>query len=630
MACFSRSKLLRLLLAGVLGAGLAGLWPAVPAAAPQNQETPEVKSEETTPTFTFRAQRNEVPVRVIVRDAKGNTVGGLTKDDFRLFDNGKPQSLTAFTVENNQPASAGKPPAPAAATAQATPAGEPPAPAAAPAKAAPAQAEPVLALPERYVAFYFDDLVVSFEDMVRMREAAEKFIESSLQPTERAGIFTSSGLGVLDFTADRAKLREALAHLRPRPRTVPAELDCPPLTDYEAYAIVEQHDSIMLGIATWEYIACACGGNASECPDPQARAKDEAIRTWSDDQTQSRQSLRVLLDLVRRLGLLPGQRSVLWLSQGFLTFDLHSDLNELTDRALREHVVISALDSRGLWVDIQGGEAAEHNTLPMGPPPRAPEAGIPRGSGSGSAVGATYAPSMSASLAAYRETGREMHQDVMAQVSHATGGVFIRNTNDYDGGFRKAGALPEFSYLLAFSPQNLKYDGKFHKLKVELVKGRGLSVQARKGYFAPGKQTTPEEGAKGQIREAVFSPTPLQDLPLEMQTQARKIGPHEVEITVEARLDIRALPFRREGDRNINKIIFTVALFDTDGKFVSGKQQERELTLDDTTLANLQKSGIDFQARILVAPRTYTVRVVARDSQNGAMAALSRSVEVSR
>ena len=630
MACLSRSKLLRLLLAGVLGAGLAGLWPAVPAAAPQNQETPEVKSEETTPTFTFRAQRNEVPVRVIVRDAKGNTVGGLTKDDFRLFDNGKPQSLTAYTVENNQPASAGKPPAPAAATAQATPAGEPPAPAAAPAKAAPAQAEPVLALPERYVAFYFDDLVVSFEDMVRMREAAEKFIESSLQPTERAGIFTSSGLGVLDFTADRAKLREALAHLRPRPRTVPAELDCPPLTDYEAYAIVEQHDSIMLGIATWEYIACACGGNASECPDPQARAKDEAIRTWSDDQTQSRQSLRVLLDLVRRLGLLPGQRSVLWLSQGFLTFDLHSDLNELTDRALREHVVISALDSRGLWVDIQGGEAAEHNTLPMGPPPRAPEAGIPRGSGSGSAVGATYAPSMSASLAAYRETGREMHQDVMAQVSHATGGVFIRNTNDYDGGFRKAGALPEFSYLLAFSPQNLKYDGKFHKLKVELVKGRGLSVQARKGYFAPGKQTTPEEGAKGQIREAVFSPTPLQDLPLEMQTQARKIGPHEVEITVEARLDIRALPFRREGDRNINKIIFTVALFDTDGKFVSGKQQERELTLDDTTLANLQKSGIDFQARILVAPRTYTVRVVARDSQNGAMAALSRSVEVSR
>jgi hypothetical protein len=100
----STSKLLRLWLASMLGAGLAGVWSAVPAAAPQNQETPEVKSEETTPTFTVRAQRNGVLVPVIVRDANGNAVRGLTKDDFRLFDNGKPQSVTAFSVGNNQPA----------------------------------------------------------------------------------------------------------------------------------------------------------------------------------------------------------------------------------------------------------------------------------------------------------------------------------------------------------------------------------------------------------------------------------------------------------------------------------------------------------------------------------------------
>jgi hypothetical protein len=151
----STSKLLRLLLTSLLGAGLAGVWSVVPAAAPQNQETPAVKSEETTPTFTVRAQRNEVLVRVIVRDANGNALRGLSKDDFRLFDNGKPQSVTAFSVENNQPAPAGKPSALAAAPAQ---------------SAEPGEAEPVLALPERYVAFYFDDLVVSFEDMVRVRE----------------------------------------------------------------------------------------------------------------------------------------------------------------------------------------------------------------------------------------------------------------------------------------------------------------------------------------------------------------------------------------------------------------------------------------------------------------------------
>jgi hypothetical protein len=112
------ANLVRLLLASLLGAGIAGVWPAAPAAVSQNQEAPEIKSEETTPTFTVRAQRNEVLVRVVVRDANGNAVGGLTKDDFRLSDNGKPQSVTVFTVEHYKATPPGEPPAPAAATAK--------------------------------------------------------------------------------------------------------------------------------------------------------------------------------------------------------------------------------------------------------------------------------------------------------------------------------------------------------------------------------------------------------------------------------------------------------------------------------------------------------------------------------
>jgi hypothetical protein len=95
-----------------------------------------------------------------------------------------------------------------------------------------------------------------------------------------------------------------------------------------------------------------------------------------------------------------------------------------------------------------------------------------------------------------------------------------------------------------------------------------------------------------------------------------------------ARLDVRALSFRREGDRNINKVVFIFALFDADGKFVLGKQEEHALALQDTTLANLQKSGLDFQADLLATPGTYTVRVVARDSEKGAMAALSQPVKI--
>jgi VWFA-related protein len=603
-------KLARLLLTSALGAGIASLWPAVPAALSQNQEAPEVKSEETTPTFAVRAQRNEVLVRVVVRDANGNAVGGLSKDDFRLSDNGKPQSVAAFTVEHYK----------------ATPAGEPPATAPATAKpAAPGEAAPVPPLPQRYIAFFFDDLVVSFEDLARTRAAAERSIDSSMQPVDRAGVFTSSGLGVLDFTDDRAKLHEALAGLRPRPRITPAEEDCPPLTPYEAYLLDDLHDDTMLKIATWEVISCACGGSAHTCEDAQNRAQMAARIAWTHDKDQSRQALQVLANLVRRLGSLPGQRSILWLSPGFLALDLQSDLDQLIDRALREHVVINALDARGLWVDIPGGDASEHNILKFTdtePPNQAGMAQILSGQIAG------LDPSVFAKLATYRKTGREMNQDVMAAVAQDTGGVFVHNTNDYDAGFRQAGALPEFSYLLAFSPQNLKYDGKFHKLKVELVNAGSLSVQARNGYFAPNEALRPEERARREIDDAVFAREEYREFPVDVHTQFFKLSDTEARLSVTARVDAHAMHFHKEGDRNRLNLKLVCVAFDRDGNLVDGTQRNVDLLLRDATLAHLMSAGLNIGSQLKVGVGTYALRVVVYEIDSARMTALNRTVEI--
>jgi VWFA-related protein len=591
------AKLTRPMFIGVLLAGIACIWFIGPAPALQNQETPEIKSEETAPTFTVRAQRNEVLVRVVVRDKDGKAVGGLTKDDFRLSDNSKPQSVTLFKVETFAAAPAATPTSPSATA-------KPP---------APPEAPPALALPQRYVAFYFDDLVVTFEDMYRTRAAAERYLDSSLQPADRAGIFTSSGLGSLDFTDDRTKLHEALAKLRPRPRTVRAENDCPPLTPYEAYLIDDQHDSIMLNIATWEYIGCACGGDPKTCADAQNQAQQAARMAWQNDQVQSRQCLHVLENLVRRLGALPGQRSILWLSQGFLALDLQSDLGQLIDRALREHVVISALDARGLWVDIPGGDASEGTVLPF--------------NASGGPGGGTD-PSMLARQAMYRRTGKEMNDDVMAYVSHDTGGVFVHNTNDYDGGFRRAGALPEITYLLAFSPQNLKYDGKFHKLKVELVSSKGLTVQARNGYFAPNQELRPEERAKQEIDGAVFARDEYLEFPVDVHTQFFKLSDTKVQLSVTARVDVHALRFHKEGDRNRLNLKMVCVAFDRDGNLVDGTEKEVNLMLRDATLAHLLSSGLSIRDQLKVNVGNYALRVVVYEIDSARMTALNRTVEI--
>src|SRR5204863_147395 len=72
---------------------------------------------------------------------------------------------------------------------------------------------------------------------------------------------------------------------------------------------------------------------------------------------------------------------------------------------------------------------------------------------------------------------------------------------------------------LGFSPQNLKFDGRFHTLKVGLTTKEKFSVQARHGYFAPRSASDPAEVTKEEIQEALFSQEEIHNIPIDLQTQ---------------------------------------------------------------------------------------------------------------
>ncbi len=540
-------------------------------------------SQASEPTFKLQVQKNVVVVRVVVRDPRGHAVVGLRQEDFRITDNRKPQTISSFAVETSP-------------TAIPSPGESAVAP---PPKAVERQkGETTAFAPPTYLALYFDDLNSAFESLVRARDAAEKFI-AGLPPSERVAIFTSSGNPSLDFTNDRQKLHEALMKLHANPRVNP-RASCPEITDYLADQIVNQRDPGAITIVRDEAI--------NECDMDPRSVPDAYIWMWAQGAydaflMQARADITNLDHAVQRLAEMPGERQVMLVSDGFMTLEARDRLERVVDRALHLRVIISTLDGKGLAVQSREADASRQ-----------------------------YAPAgnLAGQYHMYDASREAVATGTLAEIADGTGGRFIHNRNDLLGGLREALLAPEAVYVLTFSPEKLKENGAFHNLKVSLLNGHGFTVQARKGYFAPGKPTTPEEQAKDQIREAVFSPANIQDFPLEVQAQAQRITPKVVEITVQGRLDLRALSFRKEGGRNLNKIVLTVAIFDADGKFVSGKQEDVDLALKDTTLANLQKSGIGFQAAILVIPGAYTVRVVARDSQKGAMTALSKAVEIPR
>ena len=50
---------------------------------------------------TIRTTTTLVQVNVVAHDAKGQAVADLKKEDFEVFDNGRPQTIAAFAVEDS-------------------------------------------------------------------------------------------------------------------------------------------------------------------------------------------------------------------------------------------------------------------------------------------------------------------------------------------------------------------------------------------------------------------------------------------------------------------------------------------------------------------------------------------------
>jgi len=218
-------------------------------------------------TPTFQSSVNLVQVPVVVRDRDGHAVKGLHKEDFDLFDRGKRQEIVSF--------------------AETGPGGQTVADRSQMATGAPAAGG--IVMPERFVAFLFDDAAIrDSADLTRVRNAATRQL-AALQPGDRASIVTTTCRVMLDFTDDRTKLADAVSHIA---------FGSPPV--------------------------CRV-------------ARTEVLQ------------LSVLSSLVRRVALVRGQRSVLLISPGFYVgHDRTAEMAQLIDQAIASKVRIDALDVGGV------------------------------------------------------------------------------------------------------------------------------------------------------------------------------------------------------------------------------------------------------------------------------------------
>ena len=550
--------------------GQQGLQPPVPSSTEQTDNEISTRGADT----AIKVRVNLVLVRVVVRDRAGKVIPSLKQVDFQVFDNGKRQKISSFNEET--PETQMK----AASATDVVTAGEQQ-------KGESVAALSASVMPQRFVAIVFDDLHMKAADAMAVHAATEKLFASF--PTDRVAIYSTHGDVKQDFTADAQTLRKTLAAIVPHPAKGEAVHECPNVTYYQADLIVNKLNRDAAVVA-------ALDAAANKCP---VDVVADAERVLQEGDSVTRDSCQRMKDIVENLASMPGQRVLVYVSPGFVLADgLMPDDWGFIERAVRAGVVVNTIDARGLY------------TADMMPDIDAPPQGAPPSPPLDSAV-ADY----QLEEAKYRMQAQFQSGLVLGEMAASTGGRYFHNRNDLDVAMSQALAAPEVSYVLGFAPQGPVADGKFHHLKVKLANGKKYEIEARSGYLAAKRLADPEEEAKQEVREALFSQDEIAGTPVQLKAEFLKTDAGATQLVVLTHLDIKSIRFRKADGRNCNDLVLAAALFDTNGRLLDGQMKEVALKLQDSTLEKMRQTGLTLKIVFAAKPGTYRVRSVVRSSE---------------
>ncbi len=392
-----------------------------------------------------------VQVDAVVTDSSGRHVPGLTRDDFQILQDGQPRPLTWFAYVPEPPPAA-KPSVPVP-----VPLG--------PSPIAPGQVQ-------RTVALVVDDVALSFENLVRTRDALRKFIEKDMQPGDLVALVrTGGGVAILEqFTTDKRILLEAVSLLR-----------------WKFYG--------RIGSGVINPVESGAGGGDGDRQDAPQAAPEALDYDFS---MTALGALRTLEEAIQGMKRFPGRKSIVFLSDSLrVTPELSGALDHLTDLANRSAVSLYTVDPGGLRTgarmpadDIQvysGGETERRFPSLGGADPA--DNDPPAGSG---------------------------WQSGLSYLAARTGGLFYGNANDIPGAIRAAASDQLGYYLLGYSPGEGTFErnprnARFHKVTVK-VNRPGLKVRWKSGFEGVSDEALRVETAstnqprERQLAEALLSP----------------------------------------------------------------------------------------------------------------------------
>lgn len=265
--------------------------------------------------YTFRALSELVLVNVTVRDRKGNLVRGLTPNDFTLLEDGKPQRIASFDVENTEMALPTTVQQAKVLTAESAPGTLVP------------QVDKSAVKDRRLVVLFFDLSSMQPEEVDRAVKAAEDYVNKQMAEADLVAVASldSSLLVSQDFTTDHALLLKA----------------------------VDSFSS-----SSGQGFEAGSTGTAEGAPDTSQpfTADDTEYNIFNTDRR-----LEALRALAESMAQVEQKKSIVYFASGMdrTGVENQSELRATINSAVRSNVSIYTLDTRGLEAMVPGGKAQQ-------------------------------------------------------------------------------------------------------------------------------------------------------------------------------------------------------------------------------------------------------------------------------
>lgn len=530
-----------------------------------------------------RVKSNLVNIDVMVKDKKGKYVSDLKAEDFTVVENGVAQKIEFFDAPLMRPADKS--------TTKAAP------------ESTTTTTTPPSAAAQNYVALVLDSQTTDITNLKQVREGTTKYIREQITDNDVVALLSvTNSLQMLQpFTQDKDKLIAALENSGANSTSKSFE-------QKDLKAGIDAQRQILTEGAPNGDIRLDSPAGARLMVAQTVLAQFIKLRTALSLQ-QSRPVLAAVAAICEGLRSIPGKKTLVLFSQGFVTpAVLDWQVQSTIDIANRANVAIYIIDSAGL----RGGGTTSGSLVPS-----TPLAGV---SGIVNQEQRIRAAGGETVFDNVRQEGQTREYDILYRMSGDTGGKFLKGNNDIGQGLERINEEIHARYTIAYRSTNQNFDGTFRKVKIE-VRRPDAQVVSRSGYYAiPPEEIVLLSPDDKKLMTGFAAAQANPELPVHVglsQFRSRE-GLYTVPLALE--LPPSAVKFERKGDKRSMQLEVLGVLKAAD-KTLSRLGGNFDVSLSDTDYQTIVNNNIYYRQDMVLAPGEYTLDVIVRDKQSGKTAA---------